>query len=286
MDTDTYEQATQALIDELSQVFCDAEEATALALRSGVPHDRIPVFANSLSFWSWVVREATAGLNRGGVGTLARGAADLYPHNRVFQHLATSLPVAEELADRALPSVPRSTYRSRRSPLGSDDGFVAREKTPLLSWFRKILGPERGPRSQAPGPPDPKAGAPEPYSGTERPSSRRSRPDVGLDDHLWDTGAAVSLDVLARRIPVTTRASTIIANGRVRHKQRPIPRCPDCDGVLQAGEVSVRFALAPDATAVQRVPGYHCACGSEWPDPYAMRSAHAAAFGLTDEPVQ
>jgi hypothetical protein len=110
--------------------------------------------------------------------------------------------------------------------------------------------------------------------------------DIGLDDHLWDTGSAVALDVLARRIPVTTRGSTIIAKGRVHYKQRPIPRCPDCDGVLQPAIVSVRFALAPDPTAVQRIPGYHCACGSQWPDPFSMRSAHEAAFGPTDPPAQ
>lgn len=131
-----------------------------------------------------------------------------------------------------------------------------------------------------------RAGDLEVQDSTERIWSLAPLADIGLDDHLWDTGSAVALNVLAHRIPVTTRGSTIIANGRVRHKQRPIPRCPDCDGVLQAGDVSVRFALAPDATAVQRVPGYHCACGSEWPDPYSMRSAHAAAFGLTDAPVQ
>lgn len=106
------------------------------------------------------------------------------------------------------------------------------------------------------------------------------------DDHLWDTGSAAALGVLARRIPVTTRGSTIIADGRVRHKQRPIPRCPDCEGALQPAVVSVRFELAPEATAVQHVPGYRCVCGSEWPDLFAMRSAHAAAFGLAHPPTR
>lgn len=111
-------------------------------------------------------------------------------------------------------------------------------------------------------------------------------PDAGLDDHLWDTGSAAALDVLARRIPVTTRGSTIIAHGRVRHMQRPVPRCPDCDGTLHPAIVSIRFELAPDATAVQRVPGHRCTCGSEWPDPFAMRAAHAAAFERAGEPAQ
>lgn len=116
--------------------------------------------------------------------------------------------------------------------------------------------------------------------------SRAPGPDVGFDDDLWDTGSAAALDVIARRIPVTTRGSTIIANGRVRHMQRPVPRCPDCDGTLQPALVSIRFELAPDATAVQPIPGHRCTCGSEWPDPFAIRLAHAAAFGLTGEPAQ
>lgn len=109
------------------------------------------------------------------------------------------------------------------------------------------------------------------------------RPDVGLDDHLWDTGGTASLDVLARHIPTTTRGSTIIAAGRVRYKQRPVVRCPDCGGELQPASVSVSFELAPEASSVQSVAGYRCACGAEWPDPAAMKVAHAAAFGLTDQ---
>lgn len=106
------------------------------------------------------------------------------------------------------------------------------------------------------------------------------RPDVGRDDYLWDTGAAASLKALAQHLPTTTRGPTLIVAGRVRYKQRPMPRCPDCDGLLEAATVSVRFEHAPAATAVQAVAGHRCACGSEWPDPAAMRSAHAQAFGL------
>lgn len=116
---------------------------------------------------------------------------------------------------------------------------------------------------------------------TDRAWPYAAGPDVGLDDHLWDTGTAAALDVLARHIPATTRGATLIVGGRVRHKQRPIPRCPDCDGALQPATVSVRFDHAPAATAAQQVPGYRCACGSEWPDPSAMRSAHADAFGAS-----
>jgi hypothetical protein len=112
----------------------------------------------------------------------------------------------------------------------------------------------------------------------------RSHRDVGHDDHLWDTGAAASLDVLAPRIPASTRGPTIILGGRVRHKRAPIPRCPDCDGSLEPTTVSVRFELAPEATATRDVPGYRCTCGSEWPDPLAMRVAHAAAFGAVGMP--
>jgi hypothetical protein len=117
--------------------------------------------------------------------------------------------------------------------------------------------------------------------GTDRPWLLEPQSDVGLDDHLWDTCAAASLDVLARTVPATTSGSTIVVGGRVRYKQRPVPRCPDCDGMLQPTSVSIRFELAPAASAVQSVAGYRCACGSEWPDPFAMRAAHAAAFGST-----
>lgn len=106
------------------------------------------------------------------------------------------------------------------------------------------------------------------------------RPDVGLDDHMWDTEATASLETLAPRIPTTTRGPTLVVGGRVHHKQRPVVRCPDCGGDLQATPISIRFDLAPPETAVQEVEGYRCACGAEWPDPHAMRSAHARAFGL------
>jgi hypothetical protein len=106
------------------------------------------------------------------------------------------------------------------------------------------------------------------------------RPDVGLDDHLWDTGAAASLESLAPRIPTTARGPTLIIGGRVRHKQRPAVQCPDCGGTLQPAHISIHFELAPPETAVQEVDGYRCACGTEWPEPRAMRPAHARAFGL------
>jgi hypothetical protein len=106
------------------------------------------------------------------------------------------------------------------------------------------------------------------------------RPDVGLDDHLWDTQAAASLETLAPRLPTTTRGPTLIVGGRVHHKQRPAVHCPDCDGDLQATPISIYFDLAPAETAEQTVEGYRCACGTEWPEPRAMRSAHARAFGL------
>jgi hypothetical protein len=106
------------------------------------------------------------------------------------------------------------------------------------------------------------------------------RPDVGLDDHLWDTESAASLETLAPRIPTTTRGPTLIVGGRVRHKQRPAVHCPDCGGHLEATPISIHFELAPPETAVQEVEGYRCACGAEWPEPRAMRSAHARAFGL------
>jgi hypothetical protein len=128
------------------------------------------------------------------------------------------------------------------------------------------------------------AGAIEAQESTDRLWSHASGPDDGLEDHLWDTGSAAALGVLARRIPVTTRGSTIIADGRVRYKQRPLPRCPDCGGALRSAVVSVRFELAPEPTAVQEVAGYRCACGSEWPDPFVMRAAHAAAFGSSAQP--
>lgn len=128
-----------------------------------------------------------------------------------------------------------------------------------------------------------RAGDLEAQESTE-PHWSRAPGDVGHDDHLWDTGSAAALDVIANRVPVTTRGSTIIAGGRVRHKQRPIPDCPDCDGPLDPLAISVRFELAADATAVQEVPGYRCAaCGSEWPEPSAMRAAHANAFGSSAE---
>lgn len=111
-------------------------------------------------------------------------------------------------------------------------------------------------------------------------SSAELTPDVGHEDHLWDTGGSASLRMLAPRLPTATRGPTIIVGGRVRHKQRPLPRCPDCDGALQPAIVSIRFELAPEATAAQQVPGHRCACGSHWPDPLAIRSAHAAAFGV------
>jgi len=115
--------------------------------------------------------------------------------------------------------------------------------------------------------------------GGDQPWMRGARSDVASDDHLWDTGAAASLDVLAHRIPATTRGSTLIVGGRVRHKQRPVAQCPDCAGSLEPATVSIRFDHAPAATAVQSVPGHRCtACGSEWPEPSAMRSAHADAF--------
>jgi hypothetical protein len=106
------------------------------------------------------------------------------------------------------------------------------------------------------------------------------RPDVGLDDHLWDTEAAASLETLASRVPAMTRGPTVIIGGRVHYKQRPVVHCPDCGGHLEATPISIRFDLAPPETAVQEVEGYRCACGAEWPEPRAMRSAHARAFGL------
>jgi hypothetical protein len=154
-----------------------------------------------------------------------------------------------------------------------DDAASTRDRHQSESWGEQIRAAQH-------------AGDLEVRETMDSPWPRAPDPDVALDDHLWDTGSAAALDVLARRIPATTRGSTIITGGRVRHKQRPIPRCPNCDGPLVPSSVAVRFELAPEPTAIQHVPGHRCACGSQWPDPYAMRSAHAAAFGMTGEPAR
>ncbi|MCX4243189.1 SEFIR domain-containing protein [Paraliomyxa miuraensis] len=159
-------------------------------------------------------------------------------------------------------------YDRLRDSVSVDDGAMASRAPASESWGERIKAAQH-------------AGGLEARESRGPLWSHAPKPDVGLDDHLWETGFAGALDVLARRIPVITRGSTIIANGRVRHMHRPIPRCPDCDGPLQPALVQVRFDLAPDATAAQRIPGHRCSCGSQWPDPFAMRLAHATAFGLT-----
>lgn len=106
------------------------------------------------------------------------------------------------------------------------------------------------------------------------------RPDVGLDDYMWDTRGAASLEHLARHIFATTRGPTLIVNGRVHHKRRPVVCCPECGGALEATTVELRFEHAPDETAVQVVDGWRCLCGAQWPEPRAMRAAHARAFAL------
>jgi len=111
------------------------------------------------------------------------------------------------------------------------------------------------------------------------------RPDVGRDDHLWDTGDSASLKLLARRVPTTTRGSSLIIEGRVHHKHRPALMCPDCGAPLSSAVVEVRFEHAPEASAVQRVRGFRCECGAQWPDPRAMRDAHARAFGVGTDPT-
>jgi len=202
---------------------------------------------------------------------------------RLYERLARSDELAivffEEGTEGDMPSVP--PHRQLRLPGDYDElyGWLSRRRfappaTPATarsssrSWEEQIFAAQH-------------AGDVEVREGTDVVWSHARGTAVGPDDHLWDTGSAASLDVLARRIPATTSSSTIIVDGRVRPMQRPTLRCPDCQGTLRPAVVSVRFELAPAATAAQQVPGHRCACGSEWPEPAAMRAAHAAAFELT-----
>lgn len=110
------------------------------------------------------------------------------------------------------------------------------------------------------------------------------RPDVGTDDHLWDTGPAAPLEKLGQHIPTMTKGPTLVIGGRVRHKRQPTRSCPDCGGQLQPAKISIQFELAPTESAIQEVGGYRCSsCEAEWPEPRAMRGAHTRAFGLEHE---
>ncbi len=83
-----------------------------------------------------------------------------------------------------------------------------------------------------------------------------------------------------RERKVETRGSTIIKAGVVHRKAPRTYRCPICGKKLQPDTVTVRFVHAPPESSAQRVPGYRCECGEEWPDPQEIRNAYRAAFRI------
>lgn len=235
----------EALIDELARVLASPDDALALLQRSGFPAEHVPKLPTAAGFWHLIVSAARSGALDGGVEAIAIAAAASFPENLVFRHYL-KLRVEK-------PPV----YRDRLEQARVAKSLELGEST-APPWPGK--GSHRG-------------------VGAEAPPS-----DVGQDDPLWDTEGAAALNVLAHRVPTTTRGPMIIVGGRVRHQRRVVPRCPDCDGPLESATVSVRFELAADASAVQEVPGFRCGCGAQWPDPFAMRRAHAAAFGAVQTP--
>lgn len=105
------------------------------------------------------------------------------------------------------------------------------------------------------------------------------RPDVGAEDHRWDTGAEGGMLALMQGIsgPIV-RGSTLIVDGRVHLKSMPAYLCPTCGEPTASTEVQVSFRHAPVESMAQTVAGFGCSRGHSWPDPGAMRTAHQRAF--------
>ncbi len=138
----------ERILEELTKVIYDGEQAVLLASRAGLPKPMMPAFKTPILFWTQVVEGARAGMLRGGVRPIVESAAWMFPGNRVFaefhrQHSRT--PVA--FVSHQQPEVPRDDGRRFTVHLlrcvETDDGpalrFVARLRNERVMCIRRKL---------------------------------------------------------------------------------------------------------------------------------------------------
>ncbi len=73
------------LLRELVEVFYDRDRAVFLLLSAGFPRGMMPEFGTPVGFWTRVVDEVHHGVLAGGLATIIRRAAQMYPSNRIFK---------------------------------------------------------------------------------------------------------------------------------------------------------------------------------------------------------
>jgi nucleoside phosphorylase len=97
----------EQVVEELSRVFYDADQAKLLATRAGLPRPLLPAFGTSLVFWSSVAQMARDGAILGGLGRIMDEAKTMYPGNPVFAQYRSASP--------SPPSAPRTKGTHSRS---------------------------------------------------------------------------------------------------------------------------------------------------------------------------
>jgi AAA domain, putative AbiEii toxin, Type IV TA system/Effector-associated domain 1/AAA domain len=135
-------------VEELADVFNDAERATWLTTNAGFPRARIPAFTTASIFWAKVADEARNGVLAGGIGPILAEAAKQYPNNPVFAGRGD----AEELdAPERGPNKPPDEATQQRTSLayriltawttypGHEHGDIRIAERELLDWARAAL---------------------------------------------------------------------------------------------------------------------------------------------------
>lgn len=94
--SDTVDQITHALVDELARVVSDERLAKVILNRAGFPKQRVPSFTTALVFWDEVLEAARHGVVLGGIQAIIDAAAREYPKNAIFALEAGAAPGVAE----------------------------------------------------------------------------------------------------------------------------------------------------------------------------------------------
>lgn len=122
----------EAVIEELSKVYRDRDEAILLAERAGCPRERMPEFKTSELFWTKLAEHACAGMLHDGIWAFVQEALKTHPANEVFNDAVSN---RRSGANRRKASSLRDHGRSAdqdHGPRERPSTFGARDASSLL----------------------------------------------------------------------------------------------------------------------------------------------------------